>query len=107
MTFAENLKKIPPVSHVEKLELMRPDGEVEAIIENKPGHAASLAVYCYLAAKYGMVHADAAREGLELFAEHHEAARTTPGKHPNIDRLIRIRDENLRFTARVTNKANK
>jgi hypothetical protein len=102
MPFADNLKKIPPVSHIEKLELMRTDGSVEAILENRPGQAGSLAVYHYLAQKYGTLNADAAREGLELYAEHCEDARENPGKHPNIDRLLAIIDQNLRFTSRIS-----
>ncbi|HZP92409.1 MAG TPA: DUF2322 family protein [Burkholderiales bacterium] len=104
MAFADNLKKIPPVTGIEKLELLRRDGGIEAIIENRPGQAGSLAVYHYLATKYGLLHAEAALEGLELYAEHATDARINPGKHPNIDRLLRIREENLRFTARVTRK---
>ncbi len=102
MPFAENLKKIPPIAHIDRLELLRPDGSVESTIENKPGQAGSLAVYHYLAQKYGMLNADAAREGLELYAEHHDDARDNPGKHPNIDRLLRIVEQNLRFANRVT-----
>lgn len=107
MSFSENLKKIPPVTHIEKLELLQSDGSVEATIENKPGQAGSLAVYHYLASKYGIIHADAAREGLELFAEHADDARNRPGRHPNIDRLLRIHAESLRFIVRVTNKTRK
>jgi hypothetical protein len=105
MPFADNLKKIPPVTHIQKLELLRLDGMVEATIENKPGQAGSLAVYTYLAAKYGVLHADAASEGLELYAEHTDDARANPGKHPNIDRLLRIHADNLRFMARITRKS--
>lgn len=104
MPFADNLKKIPPVSHVEKIEVMRSDGSVEAVIENQPGQAGSLAVYHYLAQKYGVLNPDAAREGLELYAEHYEDAKINRGKHPNIDRLIRIHSENLRFTTRISRK---
>jgi len=104
MPFAENLKKIPPVSHVEKIEVMRSDGTVEGVIENRQGQAGSLAVYHYLAQKYGMLNAEAAREGLELYAEHHDDARANRGKHPNIDRLLRIVEQNLRFTTRVTKR---
>lgn len=104
MTFADNLKKIPPATGIVKLELLRRDGSVEAVIENKPGQAGSLAVYQYLATKYGLLHAEAALEGLELYAEHATEARIHPGKHPNIDRLLRIREEKLRFTARITRK---
>lgn len=102
MAFADNLKKIPPITRVDKLDLFRPDGAVEATIENRPGQAGSLAVYHYLAQKYGMLNAEAAREGLDLYAEHREDAMATPGKHPNIDRLLRIVEKNLRFTSRTT-----
>ena len=102
MPFAENLKKIPPISHIEKIELMRSDGSVEAVIENRPGQTGSLAVYNYLAQKYGTINPDAAREGLDLFAEHHADAKANPGKHPNIDRLMAIVDGNLRFTSRLS-----
>jgi len=57
-------------------------------IENKPGKAGSLAIYAALAAKHGCIDATAAEEGLRLFAEHTEAARATPGSHPNIDKLF-------------------
>ena len=41
---------------------------------------------------------EAAKKGLELYAEHTEDARANPGKHPNIDRLIGLieRGETLR-----------
>jgi hypothetical protein len=102
MPFADNLKKIPPVSHIEKVEVVRSDGTVEAVIENRPGQAGSLAVYHYLAQKYGMLNSDSAREGLELYAEHCEDAKANPGKHPNIDLLLRIVEHNLRFANRTS-----
>lgn len=33
---------------------------------------------------------EAAKKGLELYAEHTEDAQAHPGKHPNIDRLIAL-----------------
>ena len=38
--------------------------------------------------QYGAINAEAAAEGLAIFAEHTEDASLHPGKHPNIDRLI-------------------
>jgi hypothetical protein len=35
-------------------------------------------------------HPEAARKGLELYAEHTVDARQNPGKHPNIDRLLAL-----------------
>jgi hypothetical protein len=47
-------------------------------------------VYNHLAQTYGSINLEAAKKGLEIFAEHTDDARTNPGKHPNIDRLIAI-----------------
>ncbi len=43
--FAENLKKLPGISHLAALRLLDVDGEVLATIENKAGSQGSLAVY--------------------------------------------------------------
>ncbi|TRZ91460.1 MAG: DUF2322 family protein [Rhodocyclaceae bacterium] len=91
MTFADNLKQLPGVSHLAALQLIDAgDGSVVAIIENKPGQVGSLAIYNHLAQIFGTITADAARKGLELYAEHVEDARANPGKHPNIDRLLQL-----------------
>ena len=90
MAFADNLKQLPKVSHLAALNLLDGDGATVATIENKPGQAGSLAVYNHLAQLYGSINAEAAKKGLELYAEHTEDARQSPGKHPNIDRLIGI-----------------
>lgn len=39
---------------------------------------------------YGAISAEAAKKGLELYAEHADDARAHPGKHPNIDRLLAL-----------------
>ena len=88
--FAANLKKLPGVSHLAAIKLLDGDGNELAVIENKAGSQGSLAVYNHLAQTYGAITPDAARKGLELFAEHGEDARTNPGKHPNIDRLLAL-----------------
>src|SRR5574340_1359884 len=89
MSFAQNLKHLPGVAHLAAIELID-NGEVAARIENKPGQTGSLAVYNHLAQTYGAITAEAARKGLELYAEHVEEARAHPGKHPNIDRLLEL-----------------
>jgi hypothetical protein len=90
MAFADNLKQLPPVTHLAELQLLDAAGNVVATIENKPGKAGSLAVYAALATKHGGINAAAAEEGLQLFAEHTASARAHPGSHPNIDRLLNI-----------------
>jgi len=98
MAFADNLKQLPGVSHLAAIELIDQDGGLRGRIENRSGQAGSLAVYNHLAQLYGAITPDAARKGLELYAEHSEDARANPGQHPNIDRLIGLieRGETLR-----------
>ncbi len=97
MTFAENLKQLPKVSHLAALQLIGADGSIVATLENKPGQAGSLAVYNHLAQLYGAITVDAAKKGLELYAEHTADAQVHPGKHPNIDRLVTLVTEGGQF----------
>ncbi|MBK6675401.1 MAG: DUF2322 family protein [Rhodocyclaceae bacterium] len=90
MAFAENLKALPGISHLQAIELVDAAGAVVATIENKPGQTGSLAVYNHLGQLYGAITAEAARKGLELYAEHAVDARAHLGKHPNIDRLLEL-----------------
>ena len=60
------------------------------IIENKAGSQGSLAVYNHLGQLWGAINSDAAKQGLDIFAEHTADSRANPGKHPNIDRLLNI-----------------
>lgn len=90
MGFAENLKALPGVSHLAAIQLVDADGSVAATIENKPGQAGSLAVYNHLGQIYGAITVEAAKKGLELYAEHTADAQAHPGKHPNIDRLVTL-----------------
>jgi len=90
MAFADKLKELPSVAHLAALQLIDAAGQVSATIENKPGQAGSLAVYAALAAKHGSIDAAAAQEGLDIYAEHTADAQAHPGKHPNIDRLIKV-----------------
>ena len=90
MGFAENLKHLPKISHLLAIELIDAEGKVAATIENKPGQAGSLSVYNHLGQIYGAITPDAAKKGLELYAEHTVDAQAHPGKHPNIDRLLAL-----------------
>ena len=98
MASPANLKTLPGIPHPAALNLIDAADAVVATIENKPGQAGSLAVYNHLAQLYGAISPDAAKKGLELYGEHTEDARSNPGKHPNIDRLIGLieRGETLR-----------
>lgn len=90
MAFADNLQQLPSIDHLAALQLIDAQGNVAATIPNEPGKAGSVRLYAALAAKHGCINVAAAQEGLELFAEHTEAARQHPGSHPNIDRLLQV-----------------
>ena len=90
MSFADNLKKLPGISHLAAINLLDADGNLVAAIENKAGSQGSLAVYNHLGQLWGAINIDAAKQGLDIFAEHTVDARANPGKHPNIDRLLTI-----------------
>ena len=91
MAFADTLKTLPGISHLAALQLIDAvSGDVIHTIENKPGPIGSLAVYHHLAETFGTITPEAAARGPELYGEHTTDARTNPGKHPNIDRLIAL-----------------
>jgi hypothetical protein len=88
--FSDQLAELPNSDHVQKIELYLPDGSLEGSIENKPGSQGSVKVYQYLAQQFGSINPQAAKKGLEIYAEHTQDAEQNPGKHPNIDRLFEI-----------------
>jgi hypothetical protein len=89
-SFKENLRLLPSIEGLSRIDLTDSAGVVVASIENQPGKQGSLAVYQYLQQSFGMLHAEAAAHGLAVFAEHTADARNRPGAHPNVDRLLEI-----------------
>lgn len=101
-TFAENLSTLPQLDHLTEMHLLDANGATHVTIENKPGTQGSFRVYHFVAHKWGSLSPDAAREALELYAEHTQDAKQHPGKHPNIDRLFEIMENNLRYTVQTS-----
>jgi hypothetical protein len=89
-TFKDNLRQLPPIDGVQRIDLLDHSGGVVASIENQPGKQGSLAVYQYLKQAFGSLDGRAAEHGLAVFAEHTADARNRPGAHPNVDRLLEI-----------------
>lgn len=88
--FKDNLRQLPSIDGVQRIDLIDGKGAVVASIPNEPGKQGSLAVYQYLEQAFGTLDAEAAEHGLAVFAEHTADARNRPGAHPNIDRLLAI-----------------
>nr|WP_294841518.1 DUF2322 family protein [uncultured Methylotenera sp.] len=99
--FSDVLQTLDDASNVERIELYKKDGSPAGVIENKPGSQGSIKVYNHLARMYGEISLDAAVEGLSLYAEHTEDAENCPGKHPNVDRLLNILEDEQPLTIKV------
>lgn len=100
MKFADTLKTLPEASGT-KLVLTDAAGTEVGSIANAPGTAGSFRVYAYLTRQHGAINAEAAAEGLAIFAEHTEDAAKNPGKHPNIDRLIALMVSGATLSVRI------
>jgi hypothetical protein len=100
MAFKDNLDTLPAAAG-SRIVLLDDSGAEAAVIANGPGTSGSFRVYAYLAKKWGGINHDAAEEGLPLYAEHTEDARSNPGKHPNIDRLIAVLSTGRSFRVRI------
>ncbi len=100
--FSDVLQTLDDASHVKRIELFRANGNPAGVIENKPGSQGSVKVYYHLFRMYGEISLDAAVEGLSLFAEHTADAENCPGKHPNVDRLLNILEDEQPLSVKVT-----
>ncbi|WP_037586787.1 DUF2322 family protein [Stenoxybacter acetivorans] len=98
MNFQETLKTLPEIGHLASLDIINTDGERIHCIPAVPGKLGSLRVYHALAQRYcGQLNNEAAEQGLRWFAEHTEDARQHKGKHPNIDLLLQVVEQNQQF----------
>ena len=101
MTFQENLATLPAIDHLSGLDVCDETGSAIHHIPAAPGKLGSLKLYHALAAEFnGRLNAAAAERGLALFAEHVADAAAHPGKQPNIDLLVRVKNENLALQLR-------
>ncbi len=100
-SFKDNLQQLPAIDGIERVDLLDDQGALVASIENQPGKQGSLAVYHYLQQAFGGLDAAAADHGLAIFAEHTPDARSRPGAHPNVDRLLAIAEGGVPLEIRV------
>ncbi len=100
-SFKGNLQLLPSIDGLARIELIDPNGNIAASIENQSGKQGSLAVYQYLHQVFGAVDVEAAAHGLAVFAEHTVDAKNRPGAHPNIDLLLDIVNGGASLDARL------
>ena len=99
--FSEVLLTLDNTDHVKRIELYHENGSAAGVIDNKSGSQGSVKVFHHLYKMYGGITLDAAVEGLSLYAEHTEDAENCPGKHPNVDRLINVLENEEPLTVKV------
>ena len=97
-------KKLPDVSNIERLELFGEDYNPTATIENVEGQSLSLQIYSQLALDFGGIGPKAANSGLLMYGSHADDARANPGKHPNIDRLIDVLNNDFYLSVKAVPK---
>lgn len=99
--FSDVLLTLDSADHVQRIELFDENDQPAGVIENKPGSQGSVKVYHHLYKMYGGITLDAAVEGLSLYAEHTEDAENCPGKHPNVDRLLNILENEAPLSVKI------
>lgn len=98
--FSENLEQFPSIENIERIEFYK-GNHLLSEIKNTEGQRGSLSLYFYLFKTVGVLDASSAKRGLELYAEHTQDAKNSPGKHPNIDRLILIESTHEKMEMKV------
>jgi hypothetical protein len=102
-TFNEILLTLDDSDHIDRIEIYR-NNVLTGTIENKPGSQGSIKVYQHLWKLFGAITLDAAIEGLDLYSEHTEDAQKNPGKHPNIDRLLSVMEDEQSLDLKIIKK---
>lgn len=91
MQFKDHLATFPAIDHLSGLDVRNENGETVHHIPAVEGKLGSLKLYHALFAKFdGKLTASSAQQGLVWFAEHVVDAEQNPGKHPNIDLLFKV-----------------
>lgn len=99
MNFKDYLAQMPDIAHLSGLNVCDVNGEVIHHIPAMEGKLGSLKLYHALAQQFdGVLNATTAEQGLTWFAEHVADAKQNVGKHPNIDLLLHIHQNQLVYT---------
>ena len=99
--FKDVLETLEDASHVKRIDLFDQDNNLKGSILSKPGTSGSVRVYHHLWKTFGIIDVNAAIEGIELFSEHVETAENHPGRHPNIDRLLQVIEDESILTVKI------
>ncbi|WP_156888346.1 DUF2322 family protein [Spirochaeta cellobiosiphila] len=93
MKFEEKLKDLKSADKIAQIDILK-QGKVIQTIKNQQDSTGSLTVFANLVDfDNGNIGKSLSNQGLEYFCEHVEDAKSNPGKHPSIDTLLQIKDE--------------
>lgn len=105
MQFKDYLATFPEISHLSGLEVLDEQGNVVHTIPAIEGKLGSLKLYNALAEKFAnQFNAESASQGVVWFAEHVDDAKQNVGKHPNVDLLLQVVEQNLHWTLKPIRK---
>lgn len=93
MLFEENVNSLKSAARLDKIDIIK-NGMLAGEIRNDIQTKNSLKLYANLVDfDNGSIYFDAAQKGIELYAEMANDARQNPGKHPNIDHLLNLKED--------------
>ena len=94
--FKDYLATFPSIEHLSGLNVKNSSGDIIHYIPAIEGKLGSLKLYYALFESFdGELTSSSAHQGLIWFAEHVEDALQNPNKHPNIDLLLKVKEESL------------
>ena len=98
MNFNDYLASFPSVDHLSGLNVLDKSGSLIHHIPAVAGKLGSLKLYNALAERFdGLLHAQAAEQGLLWFSEHVADAKAHSGRHPNVDLLLLLQAEQKQY----------
>ncbi|MDR0304794.1 MAG: DUF2322 family protein [Chitinispirillales bacterium] len=92
MSFEENVNSLKSAACLDKIDVIK-NSKLIGEIKNDVSTKESLKIYAHLVDfDNGSIYYETAQKGLELYAETVKDAKQNPGKHPNIDRLLDLKE---------------
>lgn len=105
MQFKDYLATFPSIEHLSGLDVLSEQGETIHHIPAVEGKLGSLKLYYALSTQFNQkLNNESAKQGLDWFAEHVEDAKQNVGKHPNIDLLLKVIEQDLQYVLKPLEK---
>ncbi len=105
MQFKDYLATFPSIEHLSGLDVLNEQGEAIHHIPAVEGKLGSLKLYYALSTQFNQkLNNESAKQGVVWFAEHVEDAKQNVGKHPNIDLLLKVIEQDLQYVLKPIEK---